>query len=258
MSVTALLPHLRSLRLTAVEVDLTNVTLTASVKRSTARCPLCHSRSARVHSRYRRTIADFPISGKQVVLIVEVRRFRCLTASCPRRLFAERLLDITDPYGRRSIGLRQALQDIAFTAGGEAGTRLAAKLGMPTSPDTLLRIIRATPLLDAGHPHLLGIDDWAWRKGCRYGTLLVDLESHRVADLLPDRDAATAAAWLYDHPQLTIISRDRAGLYATAATQGAPQAVQVADRFHLVKSVTRWQRNWSWGPGGCRALPLAG
>jgi transposase len=155
-----LFPHFRSLCLDGMSVEASTVTFSARVTRRYARCPLCQGRSNRVHSRYWRRVADLPISGHTVVLLLQIRRFRCLTPSCPRRLFAERVPALVAPHARRSHGLRQALEEIAFTAGGEGGSRLAHQLGMPTSPDTLLRLIRAAPCPDAGQPTVIGVDDW--------------------------------------------------------------------------------------------------
>lgn len=232
-----LFPHLRSLSLEHVRLDVDTVTLTLAVKRRDARCPLCQQRSTRVHSRYRRRVADLPLSGRSVVLDVQVRRFRCLTPSCPRRLFAERLPDLVAPRARRSHGLRQALEEIAFAAGGEAGARLAHTLGMPTSPDTLLRLIRAAPCPDVEPATVIGIDDWAYTRGLRYGTIIVDLERHRLADLLPDRSADSVAGWLEGRPSIAVAARDRSKLYAEGIARGAPQAVQVADRWHVVDNL---------------------
>jgi hypothetical protein len=146
------------------------------------------------------------------------------------------------PGARRSNGLRAALEAIGFALGGEAGSRLASILGMPTSADTLLRLVCAAPPATIESPQVLGIDDWAWKKATRYGTILCDLERHRVIDLLPNRSADTVAAWLRAHPSLTLITRDRSDLYADGATRGAPDAIHTAqrapaDRFHLLKNL---------------------
>jgi zinc-finger of transposase IS204/IS1001/IS1096/IS1165 len=154
-----LFPHLGSLYLNSISLDGCTITFTVAVKRGYARCPLCQHPCERVHSRYRRRVADLPISGRNVVLVIHVRRFRCLARSCPRRIFAERLPDLVASYACKSHGLRQALEEVAFANGGEEDARLARQLGMPTSPDTLLHLIRAAPTPDPGQPRIIGIDD---------------------------------------------------------------------------------------------------
>lgn len=234
---TKVLPCFKYLRFESVNHAAGTITIVAVTKRSTARCPLCARRSRRVHSQYRRTVADLPLAGTPVVLHIRTRKFFCSTPSCPRRIFTERLPEVVAPHARRSQGLRLALRRIAMATGGEAGARLATALAMPTSPDTLLRLIRSLPLTAPEDPRIVGLDEWAWRKGVRYGTMIVDLERHRVAALLPERDADQVAAWLARYPGLSVVSRDRSALYAEAATRGAPQATQVADRFHVLRNL---------------------
>jgi transposase len=201
------------------------------------RCPLCQQEAARVHSRYRRTVADLPSGGRRVVLALLMRKFFCDTIQCRRRVFTERLPDFIQPWARITARLCRSLEAIGFATSGEAGSRLAPQVGISVPPTTLLRRVMAHPTPAPQTVSYLGIDDFAFRRGRKYGTLLVDLESHRIVDLLPDRTTQSAATWLAAHPELKVISRDRGNDYAAAARQAAPQATQVADRFHLVKNL---------------------
>ncbi len=200
-------------------------------------CPRCGTASDRVHSRYRRTVADLPAQGRGVVLRLVVRRFRCLRPDCPRRIFCERLAQVLPAHARSTSRLSQAHRDIGFALGGEPGSRLAGLLDMPTSPDTLLRRVKAWPGEPAPPPRRIGIDDWAIRKGRRYGTIVIDLERGRVLDLLPGRDGAALKAWLREHPGVEVVTRDRWAAFAQAVAEAAPEARQVADRFHLLRNL---------------------
>lgn len=237
MSLAVLFPQLRGFHLEQVSTDPRTLTVVATATQRTALCPVCSSLASHVHSRYRRRITDLPCAGRLVTLLVHARRFFCRNPRCPRRTFRERLPTLAVPRARSSHGVRAALTCIGFALGGAAGARLARSLGLPTSDTTLLRLVRAMPVPPIGHPRVVGVDDWAWRKGSSYGTMICDLERRRPIDLLPDRAPETVATWLQAHPEITVISRDRGDTYIEGATRGAPDAQQVADRFHLVKNL---------------------
>jgi len=224
-----MLPDELQLHIDRVEVEDETVTISAISTCAKSVCPHCQTVSERVHSCYQRQPADVPLAGYAVRLHMTVPRFFCDNDQCEANTFAERIAGLVEPYAHPN-----QQQRVAFEAGGEAGARILSAQGMPVSPDTLLRLIRSAPEPEMNTPRVLGIDDWAKRKGHSYGTILVDLEAHQPVDLLPDSSAELVAEWLKAHPSVEVISRDRGVEYAT---DGAPHAIQVADRWHLLDNL---------------------
>jgi transposase len=202
-------------------------------------CPGCGEQSTRRHSRYFRHLQDLPVQGAVVIVKMGVSRWRCLNGECERRTFTDQLTEIVCPHARRTQRIAELVHLIGHGTGGRPGERLMKRLGMPVSDDAILRHLKrqVARLRAKTTVRVAGIDDWSWRKGCTYGTIVVDLERREVVDVLADRTTAGTAEWLGQHPEVEIVSRDRCGLYAQGAREGAPQARQVADRFHLLQNL---------------------
>lgn len=222
-----------------VEIGSERILIDARCRAAVPMCPACGQKSDRVHSRYRRRLLDLPSHGRIVQLRIAVRRFRCSRADCPRRTFTEQLgEEVAGRSARRTSRLEVIVRHLGIALGGRPAANLARRLMLPVSKDTLLRVVRRHAVSNTRPLRVVGIDDWAWKRGQRYGTIVCDLERRCIVDLLPDRETGTVEAWLAQHPEIAVISRDRGGGYGPAAARAAPQATQVADRWHLMENAS--------------------
>src|ERR1051326_5729257 len=244
MSTSPFLPLPSTLSIDLVESEGQMLLVHLHATTQSAPCPRCGVPGSRVHSRYTRTVADVSCAGQRLVLKLTVRKWVCSEASCAQRIFAERFPGFLQTYARVTDRLRAALQFVGTTTNAADGARLCSQLAMPTTGKTIIRHVLQLPLPGDAPVRIAGVDEWAWKKGAQYGTILVDLEHHCVAALLPDRSVETTAAWFTAHPEVDAISRDRGKLFREAATRGAPQARQIADRFHLQQNFAEALENF--------------
>lgn len=237
MQLAVLFPHFAGLRLVRHELFDDELILELVPQATRARCPDCHRRSHHIHSRYTRRITDQPLGGRHVTIHLQVRRFICRMPTCPRTTFVEQAPGLVARYARRSVPLQAEVQDIGLSLGGRPGERFAARRTVAISRTTPLRQVRALPDPAGPTPRVLSIDEFALRRGQTYGCLLVDLEAREPVDLLPERSAEAVVTWLREHEGVEVICRDRCSIFADGASRGAPEAVQVVDRFHLLRNL---------------------
>ena len=201
-----LLPEGCGARVTDATLENDRLIFTVSSLNTVATCPYCGIESTRVCNHYYRRPADVPCAGYVVYLQMKVRCFFCDNEECEHRTFGERFPRVVQPYARRTDRLSAQQLQVVFETSAEAGTRILNLLTVPVSPDTLLRMVRDAPEEEPETPRVLGVDDWAKKKGQTYGTILVDLEKHQAVDVLPERSAEALKAWLTDHPGVEIVS----------------------------------------------------
>ncbi len=237
MPTSPLFPLPDGLEITSLSETPAEVLVRVTSFRQTSCCPLCSTPASAIHSYYRRHPLDLPCAGRPIRLLLTVKKFFCREASCTRKIFTERLPDLIEVSSRLTKRLRSAAQEIGLATCGKGGERLSSKLGIKISDATLLWSLYLLPLPAIGKVEVIGIDDWSYRRGKRYGSIIVNLQTHKIIDLLPERTVESVIAWLEAHPGVKIISRDRGGTYTDAATQGAPLATQVCDRWHILKNL---------------------
>lgn len=233
-----ILPSPGALHLVSLIAEPHSIRAVVRPKTEQSRCPCCGHLSNRVHSWYQRTLLDLPWHGVPLRLELHVRRFFCDTLTCDRRIFTERLPDVVEPYAHRTRRLDTWFTLVGFALGGEAGARLLRELGATSSPDTLLRHIRAVPPAAPDPSRAISIDEFGFQRDRRFGTIIVNLDTHHVVDLLPEVTTESVVAWLQRYPHIAVVSRDRAHNYGEAIRQGTSQAQQIADRWHVLKNLS--------------------
>lgn len=233
MPTTPLLPLPDGLEIIAVSTTEKELQVRVISNRLSCACPRCATPSSAIHSYYRRKPLELPCAGQVVRLELSVKKFFCREKTCPQKIFAERLPAFLEPSSRLTCRLRTMIQAMAGAFNAQGGARLGTHLGICLSRMTYLRSLLRFSIPAIDQVKHVGIDDFAWKRGKSYGTVIVDLDTHAIIDLLPDREAETVQHWLEEHQDIDLVSRDRGGAYADGATQGAPLAEQCADRWHL-------------------------
>ena len=212
----------------------------------------------RRHGWHERHLQDLPAQGAPVAVKLRLQRWQCRNEACERKTFATQLPEVAAPRARRTERATEIIYLFGHGVGGRPGERLIKRIGMPTSDDTILRCLKRGVKARRSEEttRVVGVDDWAWRKGSTYGTIVVDLERREVLDLFPERAAGMTADWLKRHPGVEIISRDRCGSFAQGAREGAPQARQIADRFHILQNLREAVQAQLGRAAGFSARPL--
>jgi transposase len=235
--ISQLLENVKSFHLEQVDLSLQTIRVTLTSTQPNSTCPKCSTLSSSVHSHYTRTLTDLPWAKMAVSIVLNVRRFRCRNAQCPLNAFCERFKSNILPYKRKTSRFSQLIDWLGANIGANPSARLLNILAMPTSASTILRSVKSAPLPELPNPRVIGVDDFAFKRGQTYGTIIVDLERSRPIDILVDRKAQTLASWLKAHPSVEVISRDRSLEYAKGVEISGLNVEQTLDRWHLLKNL---------------------
>ena len=229
--------NMSALKLQEIDYSDDILRICASINSRRSKCPLCGRYSKRVHDYYFRTITDLPVFQNRTLILLKTRKFKCGNSRCHRKVFSEQTPDILR-YSRRTMRAANILETFAIELTGKLGSIISKQLHITVSSSTITRIAHGHQLMEITQPRILGVDDWAYRKGVSYGTILIDMETSRPIELLPSRDGKVLKDWLLKYDDVKIVTRDRASSYASAINEVCPNAVQVADRFHLLMNLS--------------------
>ena len=224
-------------RIKSIEQKNGNIMIFASIKSKRSQCLIRGHFSTAVHDHYHRKLSDLPAFQNTTTLVLKTRKFKCKNLKCNRKVFSEQTSHI-NRYSRKTLRAWQVLNSLSIELTGKLGSTLSKQLFLPVSSSTITRIAHKQQLPIIKQPVILGVDDWAFRKGVSYGTVLIDMETSRPIDLLSSRDSANLKEWLKKYPAIKIVTRDRSGAYSSAINEICPDAIQVADRFHLLMNLS--------------------
>lgn len=225
------------LNLNKIEYTNGTIWINASFKTKRSRCPDCRKFSKKIHDRYTRTISDLPVFQYRTIIRLKTRKFKCGNPRCERKVFSEQT-PVISRYSRRTNRVLKILESFAIELTGKLGSFMSKQLFIAVSISTITRMAHNQQLPEIKQPKILGVDDWAYRKGISYGTILIDMETSKPIELLPSRDGEDLKKWLMKYNDIQIVTRDRSSSYSAAVNEACPNAIQVADRFHLLMNLS--------------------
>ncbi|MEM9879217.1 MAG: ISL3 family transposase, partial [Pseudomonadota bacterium] len=227
---------IKGLHISSLSMNQTEIAVSAILKQSWGRCPDCSVISKITYGWHHRHLDDLPCSGRSVRMDLKVRRWACHNPNCERRTFIEPIPDLFERHGRRTTRLQGLVTYIGRISGGLPGQRILDQIGVRVSDDTLIRALKkqAAQCMHDMSATVIGIDEWGQSYKAKYGTIIIDLETRSVIDVLSSRDTDVVRNWFRTHPNVKLVNRDRCSGFARAAREGAPEAAQIADRFHIL------------------------